>query len=72
MGVKYHQLDIRKKKNFLKLSRNFDYVVNAGGYGGYSTNDNIYKNNNSQYQAIKNLSNFFLKTKLIFSVKYVC
>ena len=58
-GVDYIQLDIRKKKNFLQLKNNFDFIINVGGYGGYNKKNDIYSENEAQYKGLKNLASFF-------------
>ena len=62
-GVKYIQMDIRKKKNFLKLDKNFEYIINVGGYGGYKVNE-MFSKKDSQYLGLKNLAGYFLKKKI--------
>ena len=64
-GVKYLKLDISKKKELKKIKNNFDYIVNAGGYGGL---DNNFKNlkgiYSAQYTGVKNLGSFFLNKNI--------
>ncbi len=64
-GVKYLKLDISKKKQLKKIKNNFDYIVNAGGYGGL---DNNFKNlkgiYSAQYTGVKNLASFFLNKNI--------
>ena len=64
-GVKYLKLDISKKKELKKIKNNFDYIVNAGGYGGL---DNNFKNlkgiYSAQYTGVKNLASFFLNKNI--------
>ena len=57
--VKYILCDIAKKK-FLqrKIKKNFDYVVNLGGYVDHSNTKKVLK---SHYEGCKNLTEIFLK-----------
>ena len=60
-GIKYLNLDISKKKELKKIKNNFDYVVNAGGYGGLDSNfKNPTKIFDEQYNGVKNIAGFFL------------
>ena len=63
-GVDYINLDIRKKKEFRKITIKFDYVVNVGGYGGIKKKFNPYEGLESQYIGLKNLAGYFLNKKL--------
>ena len=63
-GVKYLKLDIRYKKELLKLNQNFDYIVNVSGYGGYENKNKISFKKDAQYYGLKNLAGFFLKKKI--------
>ena len=60
--IKYIKCDI-SKKNLLKksLKKNYDYVVNLGGYVNH--NEKI-KTFNSHYIGCKNLADIFLKKKI--------
>ncbi len=61
-NVKYLLLDISIRKNlYKKLSLNFDYVVNLGGYVNHSHKVKTMK---SHYNGCKNLSLFFLNSKI--------
>ena len=64
-GVKYLKIDVTKKNEFKKIKNNFDFIVNAGGYGGL---DNNFKNmkamHDAQYKGLKNIASFFLKKKV--------
>jgi len=58
-GVKYTYCDISKKKEIeKKISPDYDYVVNLGGYVDHSKKKKTYE---SHYVGCKNLSKFFLK-----------
>ena len=59
--IKYIKCDI-SKKNLLKksLKKNYDYVVNLGGYVNH--NEKI-KTFNSHYIGCKNLADIFLEKK---------
>jgi nucleoside-diphosphate-sugar epimerase len=64
-GIKYLNLDISKKKELKKIKNNFDYVVNAGGYGGLDSNfKNPTKIFDEQYNGVKNIAGFFLNKKI--------
>ncbi len=61
-NVKYIICDISKFKNIkLKIKKNFDYVVNLGGYVDHS---NKIKTYNSHYIGVKNLCNYFKNTNI--------
>jgi nucleoside-diphosphate-sugar epimerase len=61
-NVKYILCDI-SKKNLLKkkIKKNYDYVVNLGGYVDHS---NKIKTFNSHYVGCKNLADIFIKKKI--------
>ena len=62
-NVKYLILDISNKNSVeKKIKKNFKYVVNLAGYVDHSEKTKTYK---SHYLGCKNISNFFLKKKLI-------
>ena len=60
-NVKYLHCDITKKK-FLKktIKKNFNYVVNLGGYVDHSNKKKTFE---SHYNGCKNLAEIFLKKK---------
>ena len=61
--VKYLRCDITKKKLLKeKIKKNFDYVVNLGGYVDHTKKKKTFK---SHYQGCKNLTEIFLKKKPI-------
>lgn len=60
-NVNYHICDIRKKGDLKKINRNFQYVVNLGGYVDHSNKKKTYE---SHYIGCKNLANLFLKKKI--------
>ncbi len=61
--VKYIIADISNKKSInKKIKENFQYVVNLAGYVDHSNKKKTYK---SHYFGCKNISNFFLKEKII-------
>jgi len=61
--VKYIICDISKKKDLsLKISKNFNYVVNLGGYVDHANKRKTY---NSHFLGCKNLADFFLNKKII-------
>ena len=61
-NVNYLILDIsNQKKIFEKLSTNYDYVVNLAGYVDHSHNVKTMK---SHFNGCKNLSLFFLNSKI--------
>ena len=61
--VKYLRCDITKKKLLKeKIKKNFDYVVNLGGYVDHTNKKKTFK---SHYQGCKNLTEIFLKKKPI-------
>ena len=62
-NVKYILCDI-SKKNLLKkkIKKNYDYVVNLGGYVDHSKKMKTY---NSHYVGCKNLADIFVKKKII-------
>jgi len=61
--VKYIRCDITNKKLLKeKIKKNFDYVVNLGGYVDHSNKKKTYK---SHYIGCKNLAEIFLKKDLI-------
>jgi len=60
--VKYLISNISKKNFFKKISkRNFEYVVNLGGYVDHSNKKKTY---NTHYLGSVNLANYFLKKKI--------
>ena len=60
--VQYIICDISKKKQiYSKIKKNYNYVVNLGGYVDHSKRQKTY---NTHYIGLKNLSNFFLKSKI--------
>lgn len=63
-GVKYLKVDIRYKRELLKLKQNYDYVVNVSGYGGYENKNKILFKKDAQYYGLKNLAGYFLKKKI--------
>lgn len=60
-GVKYIKGDLINKKDYKKISYNFDYVVNLGGYVDHSNKKKTYM---SHFYGCKNLANHFLKKKI--------
>ncbi len=60
--VKYIICDIRKPKNLKKLNKNYDYVVNLGGYVDHSDKKKTYE---SHYKGSKNLADFFVNKNII-------
>ena len=55
--VKYLRCDITKKKLLKeKIKKNFDYVVNLGGYVDHTNKKKTFK---SHYQGCKNLTEIF-------------
>ena len=58
--VKYTVCDISKKNSIKKISSNFDYVVNLGGYVDHGNKKKTY---NTHFLGSINLANFFLKKK---------
>ena len=62
-NVKYLICDITKKKKLIKkLKSNYDYVVNLGGYVDHTNKEKTYK---SHFLGCKNLSEIFLKKKIV-------
>lgn len=60
--VRYLFCDISKKKNLYKLKlKNFDYVVNLGGYVNHKEKAKTF---NSHFRGCKNLADFFLDRKI--------
>ena len=59
--VKYLICDISKKNQVSKLSNNFDYVVNLGGYVDHKNKNKTY---NSHYIGCKNLAEYFVGKKI--------
>ena len=61
--VKYLFCDISDKKKLKKIlqKKNFDYVVNLGGYVDHSKKIKTYR---SHYLGLKNLIDYFKKTKI--------
>ena len=60
--VKYILCDISKKKEIhTKITKNYDYVVNLGGYVDHSKKQKTFK---THYIGLKNLSNYFLKSQI--------
>ena len=61
--VKYIISDITKKKSLQKkIKKNFDYVVNLGGYVDHSNKKKTFE---SHYIGCKNLAKIFLKKNLL-------
>ena len=62
--VKYILCDISKKKILEKKlkKKNYDYVVNLGGYVDHTNKSKTY---HSHYNGCKNLASIFLKKKII-------
>ena len=61
-GVKYLICDLFNKKKLQKLiKKNYNFVINLGGYVDHSNTKKTY---NSHYIGCKNLSNIFLKKKI--------
>ena len=60
-GVHYIIGDISKKKDLNKIKRNYNYVVNLGGYVDHT---NKIKTLKSHFYGLKNLAEFFLKKKI--------
>jgi len=61
-GVKYIYCDISKENEIKKkISPNYDYVVNLGGYVDHSKKKKTYQ---SHYIGCKNLSKFFLNRNI--------
>ena len=60
--VNYIVCDISKKKNLLNnIKKEFNYVINSGGYVDHSNKKKTYL---SHYVGVKNLSDFFKKRKI--------
>ena len=60
--VKYLICDISDKKSLKKkINQNYDYVVNLAGYVDHS---HKYKTMKSHYNGCKNISSFFVKSKI--------
>tara|TARA_B100000963_G_scaffold350688_1_gene361273 strand:- start:2587 stop:3507 length:921 start_codon:yes stop_codon:yes gene_type:complete len=60
--VRYLFCDISKKNNLYKLKlKNFDYVVNLGGYVNHKEKAKTF---NSHFRGCKNLADFFLDRKI--------
>ena len=60
--VKYLICDISNQKSLKKkINQNYDYVVNLAGYVDHS---HKYKTMKSHYNGCKNISSFFLKSKI--------
>ena len=59
--VRYLIGDISNKKNFKLLNKDFNYVVNLGGYVDHTNKTKTY---NSHFKGCKSLGNFFLKKKI--------
>ena len=59
--IKYVYGDIFIKKSLKKINKEFDYVVNLGGYVDHK---NKTKNFNTHFIGCKNLTNIFLKKNL--------
>lgn len=61
-NVKYIFGDVGKKNSLRKLSKyKFEFVINLSGNVDHSRKKNVFK---SHYEGCKNLSNFFLKSKI--------
>jgi len=61
--VKYLRCDITKKKLLQeKIKKNFDYIVNLGGYVDHTNKKKTFK---SHYEGCKNLTQIFLNKKPI-------
>ena len=63
-NVKYLICDISKKKNLEKVleKKNYDYIVNLGGYVDHSNKKKTY---NSHYLGLRNLADYFKNKNLI-------
>ena len=60
--VKYLICDISNQKSLKKkINQNYDYVVNLAGYVDHS---HKYKTMKSHYNGCKNISSFFVKSKI--------
>ena len=59
--VKYLKIDITNKNKLSKINKNFDYIVNLAGYVDHTNKPKTMK---SHYIGCKNLSNFFLNSKM--------
>ena len=59
--IKYLICDIRKKNQIKKLNKNFDYVINFGGYVDHTRKKKTYQ---SHFNGCKNLADHFLNTKI--------
>ena len=67
--VKYLICDLFNKKKLKKIiKKNYNFVVNLGGYVDHSNRKKTY---DSHYIGCKNLSNIFLKKKLLILYKLV-
>ncbi len=59
-GVRYLSFDVSNKKNFTKLRSDYDYIINASGYGQHEKFDKkgieLLKNN---YLSLVNIANFY-------------
>ena len=59
--VKYYQGNLVKKSTLKKIDKNFDFIVNLGGYVDHK---NKVKSLNTHYIGCKNLVEIFLKKKI--------
>ena len=60
--VKYIYCDISKKYQIIsRIDKNYTYVVNLAGYVDHSKKKKTYQ---SHYLGVKNISNYFLKSKI--------
>jgi nucleoside-diphosphate-sugar epimerase len=60
-GVNYVLADLSKKKNLLRIKKNFNYVVNLSGYVDHS---NKKKTLDSHYRGCQNLANKFVESNI--------
>ena len=63
-NVKYINFDITKKKNFKKISNNFDIVINASGYGAHFKGKKGLKLYKEHLNGLKNIVEHFKKKKI--------
>ena len=59
--IKYYQGNLVKKSSLKKIDKNFDFIVNLGGYVDHK---NKVKNFNTHYIGCKNLVEIFSKRKI--------
>ena len=61
-GVRYIKLNISSKKEYKKINNQyFSHVINLAGYVNHKNKKKTFL---SHYEGLKNLSNFFLNSKI--------